>query len=256
MKSENFFIIYPLQSVDLKNNVKTPFKITVRTNDGLIERKCKELFPDLMVASFYNQDQLIRLQQMKRFIKTAFLKRDEKALHELFYKDKYLYPLKFEKPLSKITLTDFDCKLWTNNEPRLEIQGYITININDVFQRMYETSIIKIKHNKKLIRQEIVLTLEKSLPLLLLYERPSDCKNRIVTLIDTLLKDKNSYLYKDLIKLVKNAYFGDLTKEVTWSGLMTITIGMNDLSENIINKLKNNKGKIAFGYLLYKSLKK
>lgn len=253
MKSENLFISYPLQSIDSKNVVKTPFKITVRTDE--IENKCKELFPDLMVATIYNQDQLIRLQQMKRFIKNALKKKDLDDIHQLFYTGRYLYPLPAQKPISQLTLTDYDCKIWTNNEPRLELTGYITVGMNEIFKYFYDSKIIKIKYNKKLIKQEIQLFFSKSLPLMIIYERSMEFKSKIIELIKKMLLDKNSYLFKDMANYIKNPHFIDLTKEVTWFGLETISISMNDFSENIINKLKNNKGKIAFGYLLYKSLK-
>jgi hypothetical protein len=253
MITENLFISYPLQSIDYKNVVKTPFKITVRT--GELENKCKEQFPDLMTATIYNQDQLIRLQQMKRFIKASLKKKDLDNIHTLFYTGRYLYPLSAQKFISQLTLTDYDCKIWTNNEPRLELSGYITVSMDDIFKYFYDSKIIKLKHNKKLIKQEIQLFFSKSLPLMIIYERSTEFKSKIIELIKKLLADKNSYLFKDLAHYIKNPHFIDLTKEITWFGLETINISMNDLSENIINKLKNNKGKLAFGYLLYKSLK-
>ena len=256
MKSDNFFISYPLQNINSKNVITTPFKINIRTNDGLIEKKCAELFPDLMVASQYTQEQLFKLQQMKAIIKKAFNKNDIESVHKLFYDGRYLYPLPFPNKLSAITLTSYDCKMWTNNEPRLELEGYVTLDLNELFKYYYENKLIKVIHNKKLIRQEISLVFAKPLPLLFVYERASDCQNKILANIIKMCQDANSFLFKDLMRITKNERLKDLTKDISWQNNYTIKIAMNDLSQNIINKLKDNSGKIAFGYLLYQALKK
>lgn len=255
MKYDNLYISYPLQNINSKNIITTPFRINIRTSDGLIEKKCQELFPDLMTASFYDAKQLIRLQQMKTIIKNALLKNDLEQILKIFYDGKYLYPLNPGNKFVKLELTSYDCKVWTNNEPRLELAGNIIIDLEGILKHYYDTKLIKIVHNKKLLKQNISLIFAKPFPLLLVYEKSSDCYNKVLELIKKWINDKNCFFNKDLVKLTKNQRFNDLTKQVTWINNFTIDIAMNDLSENIINKLKNNKGKIAFGYLLYKSLK-
>ena len=255
MKSENFFISYPLQSFNSNGTVTTPFKITVRTDDRAIEKKCAEEYPDLMFAAQYNQDQLFRLQKMKAFIRKSLTNKHIEEIHGLFYSGKYLYPLPFPKPISTISITGFDCKIWTNNEPRLELQGTITVSILEVLKYYYDNKIIKIQHNKKLIKNEILLFWSKPLPLLLIFDRATECRTRMMELIKKYLQDKNSAFSKDLVVLTKNPRIHELTKELSWMSNDVLKIAMNDLSENIINKLKNNKGKIAFGYLLYQATK-
>jgi hypothetical protein len=255
MKSENFFIAYPLQLFSANGTVTTPFKITVRTDDLALEKKCAAEFPDLMFMAQYNQDQLFRLQKMKRLIQSSLSQSYINQVHELFYTGKYLYPIPFDKKISNIKITGYDCKMWTNSEPRLELEGTITISIPDVWRFYYESGIIKVQHNKKLVRNEILMFFSKPLPLLLVYDRATELKNRMLELIKKDLKDKGSKISKDFSTLTKNPRLNELTKEVAWMSLDVIKVAMNDLSENILNKMKNNKGKIAFGYLLYQALK-
>lgn len=234
-------ISFPLTSIE-KNVITVPFKIIYQTHSKALESKIADKYPDLITMAGYNAEQLKRLLVMKKEIQNGLTPADVDEIHNVFYEKYFLDPIQKTDNVTKIKLTAFDCKMWTDEEPYLEINGEISADIDEMFQKLYTRKKIIVKKDVKSFKQTVMLKLISHLPLIYIFDKPTFLFSFFFNNIFLKSIDKRGTFWNTKMRSqfkVKN--FEKAEKSFEFIGFNQIKIKILDFGTNLMNKISNNK---------------
>jgi hypothetical protein len=254
--TRDFTINFHTQS-NKKNKLSTNFKIVFQTSNNNIEKYCQETWPYLIEHKQYSLDQLKELQQMKRYIKKNISQNDINYVHKYFYDKSFFDNIRITNKFTSIEITNYDCKMWTDNIPYIELEGIITLDLDKLFGYYIRKDYYKLimPYKQKLINIEFDIFFSKSFPLYATFRNNTLIKKIFLDYIYKELNNKNNRkLLKDIEKTLKISKIYEYKKQVKWKG-KNIHVNINDITKLLKLKAKKNFLPMAGGYILYKKLR-
>jgi hypothetical protein len=239
--------------------VEYPFYIVMQTKDRELERYCIKKWPRLMdITTMYSFADKAEHIKLKSYVQRNFLMMSSEvnAIHQMFYERNLFGNFGQSLEFSKITLNDFDCKVWTNPEvPFLQIKGTISIDVNKILEYYIHRGLIGFKVDNKFIKSNIRLYLEP-LPKILIFMESNIIKDMILNFIIKKCNTAGNKISDKLETITKLPKVYSFKKEIQWYNDFTITITINDW-ENILGvKIKKHILPLTIGgFVAYKAIK-
>jgi len=252
-----FNIAFQLQNI--KNEiVSVPFDIVFRTNTKEIELYCAKNFKEVLTSYIYSIEQNKKLLEMRRYIKKTISNSDIESIHRYFYDKKWMEPIEFFSKVTDITLTDYDCKFWTDPKiPFLQIKGIITFDLSKMLELYYNKKFIKINKQNRIIKEELEFVFIKSLPLFLTYSQTTTMRAMLLDIFIKLTNKSGSYINKEIEKLLNIQNIDRYKKEISWKDNKTIRVYINDIIQLLSLRASQNIIPLTVaGYISYRFIKK
>lgn len=246
-----------------KNILAIQFSIAIQSNNKELESYCLEKYPDLMIASEYSMEQLKRLYEMKRYIKSKVNSSSlySDGIRNYYHANHWIDPLDEKDGIEKLEFTDFDCKKWNDVEgiPHIEIDGKILIDLEKTFNTYLKKKFIQLSLETGLFKRDIAIKFSKPFPLILMYSLASTFNNWKDAYIKQQISqplNKVGMLGKEIAKLADMDKFHQVQKTINQFDSKTIKIEINEFSKLVEKKIKDNPfASIIAAGLIYKKVK-
>lgn len=253
-------ISFPLTTIE-KNIISVPFKIIYQTPSKALELKIAQKYPDLVTLAAYNPEQLKRLLVMKKEIQKGITSSEVNEIHNIFYEKYFMDPFQMQDDISTIKLTAFDCKMWTDELPYLELNGVISADIDLMFRKLLSKRKLIIKKDIKSFKQTVIFKLTSHLPLIYIFDKPTFLFSFFFHEIFLKTLDKpGTFWNKTVRKQFKIKKFEKADKQIELFGFNQIRIKILNFASNLANKISKNKleagvlGFMVYGHLRNKKL--